>query len=184
MVCGRCIHVLSGALSKLGLEFKDISLGEVILKKNHSSIDEETIRPVLQALGFDLLHNKQQKIINDIKSAVQKGIQHQIDTGKPVKFSVMIGNELNKDYGSLSSLFSLFHGYTLEKFIILTKIEKVRELLVYTNQTLSEIAYNLGYSSPAHLSNQLKKHTGFTSSYYRAIRRDKNEIIQNSNRND
>lgn len=181
MVCSRCIYVLSDALSQLGLEIAEVRLGEVILKKNNPDFDEQTIRSVLQALGFDLLYNRHQKIIEDIKTAVQKGIQQQLDTGKPVRFSVLISNELNKDYGSLSSLFSLFHEYTLEKFIIYSKIEKVKELLVYTDQTLSDIAYNLGYSSPAHLSNQLKKHTGFTSAYFKKIRADKNAVIQRNN---
>ncbi|OJV51837.1 MAG: AraC family transcriptional regulator [Bacteroidetes bacterium 43-16] len=182
MVCSRCIYVLSDALSQLGLELAEVRLGEVILKKNNPDIDEQAIRSVLQALGFDLLYNRNQKIIEDIKAAVQKGIQQQLDTGIPVKFSVLISNELNKDYGSLSSLFSLFHEYTLEKFIIHSKIEKVKELLVYTDQTLSDIAYNLGYSSPAHLSNQLKKHTGFTSAYFKKIRADKQAITQKNAR--
>lgn len=178
MVCSRCIYVLSDALSQLGLELAEVRLGEVILKKNNPNIDEQAIRSVLQALGFDLLYNKHQKMIDDIKAAVQKGIQQQLDTCKPLKFSALISSELNKDYGSLSSLFSLFHEYTLEKFIIHSKIEKVKELLVYTDESLSDIAYNLGYSSPAHLSNQLKKHTGFTSTYFKKIRADKQDIIQ------
>lgn len=179
MVCRRCVYVLSDALSQLGLELAEVRLGEVILKKNNPYVDEQTLRSVLQALGFDLLYNKHQKIIETIKAVVQKGIQHQLDSGKPVKFSVLISRELSKDYGNLSTLFSVFQGQTLEKYIISRKIEKVKELLVYTDQTLSDIAYSLGYSSPAHLSNQLKKHTGFTSSYYKEIRRDKKEIMRN-----
>lgn len=184
MVCGRCIYVLSDALSQLGLELAEVRLGEVILKKNNPDIDEQTIRSVLQALGFDLLYNKHQKIIEAIKAAVQKGIQQQLDTGRPIKFSLLISRELNKDYGNLSALFSLFQGQTLEKYIISSKIEKVKELLVYTDQTLSDIAYNLGYSSPAHLFNQLKKHTGFTSSYFKKIRADKQAIVQKNTTQD
>lgn len=181
MVCGRCIYVLSDELSKIGLQPIDIRLGEVTLDKNHKDFDEQAIRSVLQKLGFELLYNKHQKMIDDIKGAVERGIRKQLDTGKPVKFSVFITQELNKDYSSLSSLFSFFHEYTLEKFIILSKLEKVKELLVYTERTLSDIAYTLGYSSPAHLSNQLKKHTGFTSAYFKKIRADKLAVIrQNS----
>jgi AraC family transcriptional regulator len=174
MVCDRCIYVLSEEFTKLGLETSEIRLGEVILKEtNEIDIDQQIIITMLQKNGFDLLYNKKQKIVNEIKSAVEKGIREQLDTGEPVKFSTLISNELYKDYDSLSSLFSAFEGYTLEKFIISKKIDKVKELLVSTDQSLSEIACALGYSSSAHLSNQLKKHTGFTSSYYKSIRRDK-----------
>ncbi len=179
MVCDRCIYVLSEELPKLGLEISEIRLGEVILKETDKTIiEEQHIRAMLQKNGFDLLYNKNQKIIDQIKSAVEKGIHEQLDTGEPVKFSTLISNELHKGYDSLSSLFSSSEGCTLEKFIISRKIEKVKELLVYTDQSMSEITYTLGYSSPAHLSNQLKKYTGFTSSYYKRIRLDKMAIIQ------
>lgn len=177
MVCDRCIHVLSEELPKLGLEVTDIRLGEVILKEMDKIIEEHVIRAMLQTNGFDLLYHKNQKIIEQIKSAVEKGINQQLNTGEPVKFSTLISNELHKDYDSLSSLFSSLEGYTLEKFIISKKIEKVKEFLVYTDQSLSDIAYALGYSSPAYLSNQLKKYTGFTSSYYKQVRRDKISVI-------
>ncbi|MDA3616615.1 AraC family transcriptional regulator [Polluticaenibacter yanchengensis] len=180
MVCKRCIYVLSNELSKLGLEHADIRLGEVILYNDDPDIDTHKIKDILQKLGFDLLYNKHQKIIDDIKRAVDKGIRQQLETGVAVKFSVFISKELNKEYGGLSTLFSFFHEYTLEKFIILSKIEKVKELLVYTDQTLSDIAYTLGYSSPAHLSNQLKKYTGFTSSHFKEVRSNKLAIIQKS----
>lgn len=171
MVCDRCIYVLSKELAKLGLEISDIRLGEVNLKEtNEITIEEDAIRAMLQKNGFDLLYYKNQKILDQIKIAVEKGIHEQLNTGEPVKFSTLISNELHKDYDSLSSLFSSLEGYTLEKFIISKKIEKVKSLLVYTDQSLSDIAYALGYSSPAYLSNQLKKYTGLTSSYYKRIR--------------
>lgn len=174
MVCDRCIYVLSEELPKLGLKVFDIRLGEVILKDEENVIiEEQVIRAMLQQNGFDLLYCKNQRIIEEIKSTVDRGINEQIDTGEPIKFSTLISNELNKDYDSLSSLFSSLEGCTLEKFIISKKIEKVKEFLVYTDQSLADIAYALGYSSPAYLSIQLKKHTGFTSSHYKKIRHDK-----------
>ena len=179
MVCNRCIYILSEELSKLGLHPAEIRLGEVMLY-NYSDLDEQAIQPVLQKLGFDLLRNRHRKTIDDIKAAVQKGIQLQLDSGETIKFSAFLSRELNKDYGSLSSLFSLSQGDTLETFIILAKIEKVKELLIYTDQTLTDIACSLGYSSPAHLSNQLKKHTGFTSAYFKKIRADKLAVIRQS----
>ena len=177
MVCNRCIHVLSEEFPKLGLEISEIRLGEVILKEtNKITIEEQIIRAMLQKSGFDLLYSKDQKIIELIKTAVEKGIGEQLETGKTVKFSSFISNELYKEYDSLSALFSSLEGLTLEKFIISKKIEKVIELLVYTDQSLSDIAYSLGYGSPSYLSNQLKKYTGFTSSHYKKIRRDKMTI--------
>jgi AraC family transcriptional regulator len=179
MVCDRCIYVLSEELAKLGLEISSIRLGEVILKETDKIIiEEQVVRSMLQKNGFDLLFSKDQKIINQIKRAVEKGIQKQLDTGEPVKFSTFISNELHKDYDSLSSLFSSLEGYTLEKFIILNKLEKVKAFLVYTDQSLSDIAYALGYSSPAYLAHQLKKYSGFTSSYYKRIRHDKVAVLK------
>jgi len=178
MVCERCIYVLSEELPKLGLKISDIRLGEVILKETDKiTIEVQVIRAMLQKNGFDLLYYKNQRIIDQIKSAVEKGIHEQLETGEPVKFSKLISNELHKDYDSLSSLFSSLEGHTLEKFIISKKIEKVKEFLVYTDQSLSDIAYALGYSSPAYLSNQIKKYTGLTSSYYKRKRRDEMAVI-------
>ncbi|MGU3376410.1 helix-turn-helix domain-containing protein [Chryseobacterium sp. M5A1_1a] len=174
MVCDRCIYFLSEEFPKLGLEISDIRLGEVILKETDEIIvEEQIIKAMLQKNGFDLLYSKDQKSIELIKTAVEKGIDEQLNTGKAIKFSTFISNELYKEYDSLSALFSSLEGVTLEKFIISKKIEKVIELLVYTDQSLSDIAYALGYGSPAYLSNQLKKYTGCTSSHYKKIRRDK-----------
>lgn len=179
MVCDRCIYVLSDEFAKLGLEVSEINLGKVILKETDAEIEEQVIRAMLKRNGFDLLYNKNQKIINQIKKVVEDGIQEQLNTGEPIKFSALISNKLHKDYDSLSFLFSSSEGYTLEKFIISKKIEKVKELLVYTDQSMTEITSSLGYNNPAHLSNQLKKYTGFTSSYYKQIRHDKMNIVQN-----
>lgn len=171
MVCDRCIYVLSEELTKLGLEIVDIRLGEVVLKRPMAQ--EAIILTMLQKNGFDLLYSKDEKMVEMIKNVVENGIQKRLETGESIKFSKLISEELNKDYDSLSALFSTVEGYTLEKFIISKKIEKVKEFLVYTDQSLSDIAYALGYSSPAYLSNQLKKYSSFTSSYYKQIRRDK-----------
>lgn len=179
MVCNRCISVLTDELSKLGLQISSIRLGEVTLKAfDKASFDEHILKEVLQKNGFDLLYDKNQQLINQIKLIVERGINEQIETGSPVKFSKLISEELFKDYDSLSSLFSLTRGSTLENFIISRKIEKVKEFLVYTDKSLTDIAYSLGYSSVAYLSRQLKEHTGFGSSYYKRIRQDKFAVMQ------
>lgn len=179
MVCNRCIYVLQKELAVLGFEVLDIRLGQVELKGTDSmNFNENAFRAMLQRNGFDMLYSKNQVIVEKIKELVEKGIQMQVDTKAPIRFSTLISSELNKNYDTLSSLFSAESGDTLEKYIILRKIEKVKELLVYTELSLTEVAFLLGYSSPAHLSNQLKKHTGFTSSYFKQVRTDKQRVIE------
>ncbi|WP_413511705.1 helix-turn-helix domain-containing protein [Myroides odoratus] len=178
MVCDRCIYVLSEEFSKLNLEVADIRLGEVTLHMNKKVVfDEKAVKAMLDKNGFELLYNKEQKTILAIKSIVLRSIQKRIDTGEPAKFSTLLSKELHKDYDSLSSLFSSLEGYTLEQFIIAKKIEKVQEFLVYTDLSVSDIAFAIGYSSSAYLSSQLKKHTGFTPTHYQKIRRDKLALI-------
>lgn len=179
MVCNRCIAVLSEELAKLGLDISSINLGEVILKENRKDpVDEQSLVVVLQKNGFDLLYDKNEQLITQIKAVVERGIQEQAETGNTVKFSKLISDEFHKDYDSLSAIFSFTQGITLEKYIILKKIEKVKELLVYTNMSLTDIANTLGYSSVAYLSRQLKKHTGFDFAHYKKIMQHKQSIIR------
>lgn len=181
MVCNRCITVLRDELSKIGLDISSINLGEVILKENNkNAVDEQTLKVVLQKNGFDLLYDKNEQLINQIKLVVERGINEQSETGERVKFSKLISEELHRDYDSLSALFSLTQGKTLEKYIIQKKLEEVKALLVYTDKSLTTIADIMGYSSVSYLSRQLKKHTGFDSAYYKRIRQDKLAIIQKS----
>ena len=181
MVCNRCIIVLSDELSKLGLDISSINLGEVILKEsNKTSVDEQTLKVVLQKNGFDLLYDKNEQLISQIKLAVERGINEQSETGVPVKFSKRISEELHRDYDSLSAIFSLTQGDTLEKYIIQKKIDEVKELLVYTDKSLTDIANTMGYSSVAYLSKQLKKHTSFDFAYYKRIRQNKLAIMEKS----
>ncbi|WP_121967326.1 AraC family transcriptional regulator [Myroides sp. N17-2] len=184
MVCDRCIYVLLQEFLKLDIEVTDIRLGEVTLNDNKKiPIDEKAIKEMLDNNGFELLYNKDQKTIEKIKTIVISSIQARIDTGESTKLSALISKELHRDYDSLSSLFSSLEGSTLEQFIISKKIEKIKEFLVYSDLSLSEIAYALGYSSSAYLSSQLKKHTGFTPSHYQKIRQDKIELINRSANN-
>lgn len=180
MVCNRCITVLSDELLKLGLDISSINLGEVILKESNKPVDEQTLKVVLQKNGFDLLYDKNEQLISQIKLAVGRGINEQSETGEPVKFSKWISEELHRDYDALSAIFSITQGNTLEQYIIHKKIEEVKALLVYTDQSLTAIAYTLGYSSVAYLSRQLKKYTGFDFAYYKRIRKDKLSIMEQS----
>ena len=171
MVCNRCIKVVKEEFEKLGLQIKNIQLGEVEVANDPSSIDMEKIHDALVNNGFELLDNKNSKIIEKVKVSIINLI-NSINTGKDINinFSEYLANETSLNYHYLSTLFSSLEGITIEKYIIQLKIEKVKELLVYGELTLSEIAYRLGYSSVQHLSNQFKKITGLTPSYFKSLK--------------
>ena len=171
MVCNRCIKVVKEEFEKLGLQIKNIQLGEVEVANDPSSIDMEKINDALVKNGFELLDNKNSKIIEKVKVSIINLI-NTINTGKDINinFSEYLANETSLNYHYLSTLFSSLEGITIEKYIIQLKIEKVKELLVYGELTLSEIAYRLGYSSVQHLSNQFKKITGLTPSYFKSLK--------------
>lgn len=173
MVCNRCISLLNKELSRLGLQVQSITLGEVTLAENQPAINDTLLKTMLQENGFDLLRDKNELLTLQIKQLVEEGIKTQAETGTPVKFSKLISQGLNKSYDSLSAFFSYSAGVTLEKYIILRRIDKVKELLVYTDKTLTDIAYELGYSSIAHLSRQLKEVSGFNATHYKKIRKEK-----------
>lgn len=170
MVCNRCIKVVKEELEKLGLEINKISLGEVVTESKVDNILLEEIKSVLRENGFELIENKKAKLVEKIKSIVINEVH--IDNrgeSKKINFSKIIEKQAGHDYTYLSSLFSSIEGITIGHFIILQKIERAKELLKYGELTLSEIAYNLGYSSVQHLSNQFKKVTGLSASDFRKL---------------
>lgn len=170
MVCNRCIKVVKEEMQKLGYQVPDISLGEVILQSD-SIFNIAKIKTALEENGFELIDDKNSKIIEKIKLAVINGIKDLSEANKSkVNFVNEIKNETHLSYQYISTLFSSIEGTTIEKFIIMQKIEKVKELLVYDELTLSEIAYRLEYSSVQHLSNQFKKITGLTPSYFKQFK--------------
>ena len=178
MVCNRCMYVLEQEMTALGFEVLDIKLGQVVLKDTEDFSQKlGAIKTMLKSNGFELMYDKNQKTINKIKELVEKGIRMQLDSGTPTKFTTLISNKLHKNYDTLSALFSSAEGITLEKYIIHRKIEKVKELLVYDELSLSEIADRMNYSSVAYLSNQFKKVTGLTPSHFKQIREDKRKPL-------
>lgn len=168
MVCNRCKMVVKSILEKLELHPLQIELGEIEILENDISKVKEKLNQELQAVGFDLLDDKRTKTIEKIKNRIIDLVQNK--SGKlDIKLSDYLTQEIHQDYSSLSNLFTEVEGTTIEKFYILQKIEKVKELLVYDELTLSEIAYQLNYSSTAYLSNQFKKVTGLTPSYFKKL---------------
>ena len=175
MVCQRCIKVVTEELKKLGYTPKKVILGEVDIEEELGNSDLEKIGKVLLNEGFELLKNENQVIVEKIKTLVIETINSydKINLEK-VKFSKLISSELNKNYVSLSTLFSKQTGITIEKYIILQKIEKAKELLSYGNMQLSEIAYLLGYKSVQHLSRQFKEITGTTAKEFKRSNKKRN----------
>lgn len=174
MVCPRCIMAVQNILEQLHLTFVEVRLGVVLLEGGLSLSQKEDFRDKLSALGFELLEDSQQQIIEQIKSLVIDLVHYNRESNES-NISRLLTSQLNKDYSSLSKLFSSTEGITIEQFMIRQRIEHVKELLSYNEKTLSEIAFEMGYSSVAHLSAQFKKVTGLTPTQYKA----QNIILRN-----
>lgn len=168
MVCNRCKMVVKSTLEKLGLHPVRVDLGEVELQEREIASVRDQLVQELQALGFMLLDDKKTRTIEKIKNLITDLVQHQ-DNNLNLTLSEYLKEALHQDYNALSNLFSEVEGITIEKYYILQKIEKVKELLVYDELSLSEIASQLNYSSVAYLSNQFKKVTGLSPSHFRKI---------------
>ncbi len=168
MVCNRCIMVVKQELEALGLQPLHVTMGEAELKKQPTAKQMQQLNSRLLQLGFEILDDQKQKQIEKIKSLLIKKVQSgQVE--EHFSITAFLGNALHKDYSYISRLFSEVEGTTVEQYFILQKIEKVKELLVYGEENLSEISYRLGYSSVAHLSAQFKKITGFTPSQFKKL---------------
>lgn len=176
MVCNRCIMVVQNELDKLGFDVKNIKLGEVILDKEPTPEEIKKLEKVLIPLGFEIIDDKKSRIIEQIKNVIIDLVHHQ-DNDSKTNLSEVLSEKLNHDYNYLSNLFSEVEGTTIEKYFIAQKIEKVKELLVYDELSLSEIAFRLNYSSVAYLSNQFKKVTGLTPSHFKQIKEDKRKPL-------
>ena len=171
MVCNRCKIVVKQELEKLGFHPEKIELGEVELAGAVLSIDQlERIDRALRAVGFERIDDRKARMIETIKKKVIQKIHGVDQIDRKFNWSDIIADELHYDYAYLSTLFSSVEGITLEQYIIRQKIEKAKELLLYDEFNLSEIAGKLGYSSVAHLSSQFKKITGFTPSELKKTR--------------
>ena len=166
MVCNRCKMVVQSELERLGLHPITVELGEVEIEEENLDNFQDPLNSSLSALGFELMTDKQDQIIEKIKTLIIELVHHHSNETK-FNLSDYLAKELSQDYNTLSHLFSETEGRTIEKYFIAQKIEKVKELLIYNDLTLSEIAYQLNYSSVGHLSNQFKKVTGFTPTAFK-----------------
>lgn len=176
MVCNRCIMVVQNELDKLGIIARDVKLGEITLEQELPDMQKHTLNKTLVSLGFELIDDKKSLLIERVKSAIIALVHYQ-DNETKHNLSDVLSKELHHDYNNLSSLFSEVEGITIEKYFIAQKIEKVKELLVYDELSLSEIAFRLNYSSVAYLSNQFKKVTGLTPSHFKQIKEEKRKPL-------
>jgi len=169
MVCDRCRLAVSKVLDDMGIVPVHVRLGEVELGDRNLDAEElETFRTNIETLGFELISDKRSRLVEEIKKHLIANVQEPSNLGD-LKISEYLSRALFHDYGYLSNLFSSVEGVTIERYFIHLKIEKVKELLVYDESTLTEIAFNLGYSSVAHLSRQFKKVTGLTPTEFKRL---------------
>ena len=176
MVCQRCIMTVENIFHNHHIPFNKVLLGEVQLHQKLSEKELKEVDKALREVGFELIDTRVNKIIEDIKQAVMEYLNLGMDS-QNLKLSSFITNKIPYDYSYLSDLFSSIEGKTIEQFFILQRIEKVKELLVYDQLSLTEISYQTGFSSVHHLSAQFKKVTGLTPSHFKKIGTEKRKSL-------
>jgi len=178
MVCIRCKMVVKAELEKLGLHYIVVELGEAEIMESISAEQHDQFKEALLKSGLELLDDKKSVLIQKIKNVIVELI-HYSEEPLAINFSDHLSQKLNHNYTYLANLFSEVQGTTIEKFIIAHKIERVKELLVYNELNLTEIAYLMHYSSVAHLSAQFKKVTGLTPSHFKQLREKRLNMLEN-----
>jgi AraC-like DNA-binding protein len=178
MISLRCKALVEEELKKMGIITKHVfvDLGLVEILEDITEEQKETFRLNLLKAGLEVLDEKRSELIERIKDVIIDMIHCQEEIPK-VNYSDYISEKIGLDYNYLSSMFSEVKGTTIQQFIIWHKIERAKEMLLYSDHNLTEIAHRLHYSSVAHLSSQFKKITGLTSSYYKQIRMQRNKIL-------
>ena len=178
MVSLRCKMMVKDELIKLGLHYVIVDLGIVEILENLSQQQHDQLKKALLVSGLELLDDKKSILIEKIKNLIIEMI-HYSDELPEINYSDYISEKLHYDYTYLSNLFSEVKGITIQQFIIIHKIEKVKELLLYNELNLTEISYKLHYSSVSHLSNQFKKITGLSPSYYKLLKQKRDGNLEN-----
>jgi AraC-like DNA-binding protein len=177
MVCIRCKMVVKDELTKLGLHYTVVELGEVEIMEDITAAQQEQFKSALLRSGLELMDDKKSILIQRIKNVIIELI-HYSEEPLRINFSEYLSQKLTHDYTYLANLFSEVQGTTIEKFIIAHKIERVKELLVYNELNLTEIAYLMHYSSVAHLSTQFKKVTGLTPSHFKQLKNIRRTMLE------
>jgi YesN/AraC family two-component response regulator len=177
MVCIRCKMVVKDELSKLGLHHTVVELGEAEILETLTASQREEVRSALLRSGLELMDDKKSVLIQKIKNVIID-LVHYSEEPLAINLSDYLSGKLHHDYTYLANLFSEVQGTTIEKFFISHKIERVKELLVYNELNLTEIAYKMHYSSVAHLSTQFKKVTGLTPSHFKSLKDKRRSMLE------
>ena len=177
MVSTRCKMAVKEELKKLGLHFIVVDLGEIDIMENISAEKREKLKDGLLNSGLELMDDKKAVLIEKIKTVIIEMV-HYSDELPKMNYSDYISEKLNHDYTYLSNIFSEVKGITIQQFIIVHKIERVKELLLYEELNLTEISYKMNYSSVAHLSNQFKKVTGLSASAFKQMKDKRRSPIE------
>lgn len=177
MVSIRCKMMVKEELKKLGLHFIVVDLGEVEIMENISPEVRAQLKASLLTSGLELMDDKKAMLIEKVKNLITEMV-HYADELPKVNFSTFISEKLGYDYTYLANIFSEVKGITIEHYIIAHKIERVKELLLYDELTLTQISYKMNYSSVAHLSNQFKKVTGLTPSHFKQLKDKRRQPLE------
>lgn len=178
MVCHRCLLAVEDVLIRLAIPFTNVNTGEIHLNSAITSAQNSLLSDNLRVIGLELIDNRMAGLIERIKQLIIKKARNEVDEKETkTKLSVYLSQSLHHEYTYLSHFFSTVEGRTIENYFIEQRIEKVKELLVYKEMSLSEIHYLLEYSSVAHLSNQFKKITGLTPSHFKEIGSAKRKML-------
>jgi AraC-like DNA-binding protein len=177
MVSIRCKMLVKAELNKLGLHYTKVELGEAEIEENISTEKWNELNIALKKSGIELMDDKKSILIEKIKNIIIE-LVHYAEEPLEINFSDYLSQQLNHDYTYLANLFSETQGITIEHFLITHKIERVKELLIYDELNITEIAWKMHYSSVAHLSNQFKKMTGLTPSFFKKIKIKKRNALE------
>jgi AraC-like DNA-binding protein len=177
MVCIRCQMVVKAELEKLGVPYSYVKIGEADIIGAIEPDQIEELKVDLKKAGLVLMDNKRSVLVEKVKSAIIELVHYSEDQIK-VNLSDYLSEKLNHDYTYLANLFSEVKGITIEKFYLTHKIERVKELIVYDELNLSEIAWKMHYSSVAHLSNQFKKYTGLTPTHFKMLKNKRRDTLE------
>ncbi len=177
MVSSRCKIIVKEALSRLGLHFVIVDLGEVDVMENLSKVQLQALQEDLQQSGLEIMEDKRAILIEKIKQTIIHLIHHREEDIK-INFSHYLSQKLSYDYTHLANIFSEASGTTIEQYMIAHKIERIKELLIYNELNITEIAWKMNYSSVAHLSNQFKKVTGLTPTHFKKLKERKRTAIE------
>jgi AraC-like DNA-binding protein len=169
MVCIRCKMIVKAELENMNLHYFSVQLGEATIEENLSPEQWDQLDTALKKSGIELLENKKSILVEKIKNIIIEQV-HYVEEPLPTNLSTYLSELLQHDYTYLANLFSNSQGITIEKFYILHRVERIKELLIYDELNITEIARLLHYSSVAHMSNQFKKVTGLTPSYFKKLK--------------